>query len=185
MLSKFVSIKNIGRFLNSNSAGDVTLRDYNLIFAENGRGKTTLCAILRSLKTNDCNHIFGRKTLGIQDQPEVNILFDTGNIRFENGIWTDNINEIEIFDNTFISDNVFSGEIIGTEQRKNLAEVIVGKEGVSIARRINEIDGEVREKNREIAEARTAVSAFFQERINLNDFLKLEADENIEQKIKK
>jgi hypothetical protein len=35
-LTKFVSIKNIGRFQNYNTVGDVVLKRVNLVFAENG-----------------------------------------------------------------------------------------------------------------------------------------------------
>jgi wobble nucleotide-excising tRNase len=52
MLQRIISIRNVGRFLNCSASGDVTFRRFTLIFAENGRGKTTLCAILRSLATN-------------------------------------------------------------------------------------------------------------------------------------
>ena len=48
-LKKIISIKNIGRFQKCFAAGDITFKTGTLVFAENGRGKTTLCAILRSL----------------------------------------------------------------------------------------------------------------------------------------
>ena len=49
MLEKIVQIKNIGRFRDYAASGDVTFRKLTLVYAENGRGKTTLCVILRSL----------------------------------------------------------------------------------------------------------------------------------------
>jgi wobble nucleotide-excising tRNase len=52
MLQRIISIRNVGRFRNCGAARDVTFRRYTLIFAENGRGKATLCAILRSLAAN-------------------------------------------------------------------------------------------------------------------------------------
>ena len=64
MLRKIISIKNVGRFLNYSASGDIELKRYNLIFAENGRGKTTLCAVLRSLQSGDPTHVLGRTTLG-------------------------------------------------------------------------------------------------------------------------
>jgi wobble nucleotide-excising tRNase len=45
MLQKIVHIKSVGLFKSCVAAGDVTLRRFTLVFAENGRGKTTLCAI--------------------------------------------------------------------------------------------------------------------------------------------
>jgi hypothetical protein len=38
-ITKFVSIKNVGRFKNYNADGNVALKRVNLVFAENGRGK--------------------------------------------------------------------------------------------------------------------------------------------------
>jgi wobble nucleotide-excising tRNase len=75
MLQRIISIKNIGRFRNCAAAGDVTFRRFTLIFSENGRGKTTLCAILRSLFTNTPALIIGRTTLGSLNTPEVQLLF--------------------------------------------------------------------------------------------------------------
>jgi wobble nucleotide-excising tRNase len=66
MLQRIISIKNVGRFRNCAASGDVTFRRFNLIFAENGRGKTTLCAILRSLCTNTPALVIGRTCPGQQ-----------------------------------------------------------------------------------------------------------------------
>lgn len=76
MLRKIISIKNVGRFLNYGASGDVELNRYSLFFAENGRGKTTLCAILRSLQSGEPTHVIGRTTLGSPDAPEIKILLD-------------------------------------------------------------------------------------------------------------
>jgi wobble nucleotide-excising tRNase len=70
MLQRIISIKNVGRFRNSAAHGDVTFRRVTLIFAENGRGKTTFCAILRSLSRNTPAFVLGRTTLGSNDPPE-------------------------------------------------------------------------------------------------------------------
>jgi wobble nucleotide-excising tRNase len=50
MIRELISIRNVGRFLSYGASKDVEFKRYTLIFAENGRGKTTLCAILRSLR---------------------------------------------------------------------------------------------------------------------------------------
>jgi len=59
MLQRVISIKNVGRFKSCTALGDVTFRRFTLIFAENARGKTTFCAILRSLFTNTPAFIIG------------------------------------------------------------------------------------------------------------------------------
>ena len=57
MLRKIISIRNVGRFRNSATAGNPELARYTLIVGTNGFGKTTLCAVLRSLKTGEPAHL--------------------------------------------------------------------------------------------------------------------------------
>ena len=73
-LKKFLSIQNVGRFHNASAAGDVEFRKFTLIYGENGRGKTTICAILRSLQSGDGGHIVGRQTLGTVAAAGVKVL---------------------------------------------------------------------------------------------------------------
>jgi len=73
MIEKIVSIKNIGRFRNCSPRGDVAFRKLTLLFAENGRGKTTLCAILRSLQSGQAEFISERKTLGTSEPASVQL----------------------------------------------------------------------------------------------------------------
>ena len=82
MIRKIISIKNMGRFKNSAAAGNPDLTRHTLIVGANGSGKTTLCAMLRSLKSGDPAHITGRKTLGVEGPPTVELLLPTGPARF-------------------------------------------------------------------------------------------------------
>ena len=52
MLKKFVIIKNVSRFKNFSACGDIELKRHSLLFAENGRGKTTLCAVVPSINSS-------------------------------------------------------------------------------------------------------------------------------------
>src|SRR2546430_8676075 len=71
MLKKIINIKNLARFENYCATGNVELKRYTLMFAENGRGKTTLCALLRSLQAGEPAIVQGRATLGGSGAPEV------------------------------------------------------------------------------------------------------------------
>ena len=51
-LKKITAIKNVGRFKAARIGGGEYGR-FTLIYGGNGRGKTTLCSILRSLQRND------------------------------------------------------------------------------------------------------------------------------------
>lgn len=183
MLQKIISIKNVGRFRNSVASGDVTFRRVTLIFAENGRGKTTFCAILRSLATNTPALIIGRKTLGNADPQEVQLLFDSNTITFHNEAWSAALPDIAIFDGSYISDNVFAGDIVDTEHRRNLYRIIIGARGVTLASRVNELDEQIRIKNGEIREGRTRMQQYVPHGMTVEAFMGLSGDATIDQKI--
>lgn len=183
MLRKFISIKNVGRFLNYNASGDVELKCYNLIFAENGRGKTTLSAILRSLQSGDPAHTTGRTTLGTTEAPEINILLQSGNALFGKGAWNTTVPGITIFDSTFVSENVYSGDTVGLEHRRSLYRLIVGRQGVVLAQEIDLLDDDSRAKSTEIREKGAAVHAYVPQGMAIDTFLAIEEDPAIDEKI--
>src|SRR5205809_3307328 len=125
MLQRIISIKNVGRFKSCTAAGDVAFRHFTLVFGENGRGKTTFCAILRSLATGNPQFIIGRRTLGSAGLPEIQLLSSNGNLIFRNGAWNTVFPNIAIFDGTYVSENVFAGDVVDTEHRRNLYRVII------------------------------------------------------------
>ena len=146
MLQRVISIRNVGRFRSTTAVGDVTFRRATLIFAENGRGKTTLCAILRSLSTGSADLITGRATLGSNDPPEVQLLLSNGPTTFSTAAWTAPFPDVAIFDGTYVSQNVFAGDVVSTDHRRNLYRVIVGAEDVMLANSINALDAQIRAK---------------------------------------
>lgn len=182
-IQRIISIKNIGRFLNAAATGDVTFRRYNLIFAENGRGKTTLCAILRSLLSGEPAHIRGRATLGQPGAPQAVIRLDGSNATFAHDRWDRTLPQLAIFDSTYVSDNVYAGETVATDQRRSLYRTIIGSEGVALARRMEELDGQIRSKNTEIREARAEVQRHVPASVTLDDFLAFPEDPAIDEKI--
>ena len=182
MLRKIISIKSVGRFSSYGASGDVTLKRYNLFFAENGRGKTTLCAIFRSLQLGDGAHIIGRTTLGSGDRPEVAILQDSGTVNFTHGAWTASLPDIAIFDATFVAENVHAGDVVDIANRRSLYSVIVGKRGVELAKQIDDLDGEARQKNTDIRD-KVAAAQIHSGRMTFAGFVTLPADPAIDEKI--
>ena len=183
MLQKIISIKNVGRFQSCAALGDVTFRRFTLVFAENGRGKTTLCAILRSLSTNTPAFVIGRKTLGSIEPPEVQILVSNGNATFRDGAWNAPFPDIAVFDAVYVSENVFAGDVVDTEHRRNLYRVIIGARGVTQAGRLNDLDGQVKVKNTDIRDNRTRMQRHVPQGMTIESFVALPEDAAIDAKI--
>lgn len=183
MIEKFISIKNIGRFRDCSPRGDVTFRKLNLLFAENGRGKTTLCAILRSLQTGQHEFISERKTLGTADSASMQIRLGGNTITFKNDIWSATHPDLAIFDSMFVHDNVYAGDYVDHDHKKNLYRVIVGAQGVQLAKQIEELDDKIREANRKISSKKDAVSRTIPNGVTLEDYLAWQPVADIENKI--
>ncbi|HDR14689.1 MAG TPA: hypothetical protein ENN79_04220, partial [Desulfobacteraceae bacterium] len=183
MIEKFISIKNIGRFRDCSARGDVTFRKLNLLFAENGRGKTTLCAILRSLQSGQPELILERKTLGTGDPASVEIRLGGNNLTFGSNGWSTPYQDIAVFDSVFVHDNVYAGDYVDHDHKKNLYRVIVGAQGVELAEKIDDLDDKIHSANTDIRTKKEAVSRTAPNGVTLEAYLKWKPDENIENKI--
>jgi len=134
MLHTFQLLRNIGQFDNVSAGARQQLNKLSLVYAENGRGKTTLAAILRSLGGGGGNLVSERRRLGSQHPPIVVISLAGQQpvVRFENGVWTNTLPNLTIFDDVFVAQNVCSGMEIELQHRQNLHELILGAEGVAL-----------------------------------------------------
>lgn len=174
MLKKIISIKNVGRFRNSAASGNPQLAKHTFIAGANGFGKTTFCAVLRSLQTGDPAHVLGRKTLGATDAPAIELLLDGGGqARFDGTAWNATKPEIAIFDGVFVAENVHSGEVVDIEHKRNLYRVIVGDAGVKLAAQDAELAAESRTKTGEISTAGKAVQPHVPAGMKLDAFIAL------------
>lgn len=182
-LKKFRKLKNIGKFADSTARGDVELRSLTLMFGENARGKTTLCGVLRSLATGDANYIAERETLGATDAAEAEVLTASGMSLFSSGAWDTTLDNVSVFDNTFVHENVYAGERVDHEHKKNLHRVIVGKQGIDLNRKVTELDSEIRDVGGELRTAKAEVTKYIPKGISLDAFLALEKDADIEARI--
>lgn len=126
MLSKIKLVQQIGQFEDVSS--QIDLGPLSIVYAENGRGKTTLVSIFRSLQSGEDIPIRERKRLGAINNPKVVLSFtdEQNDIVFENGAWSKIKSNILIFDEKFVNDNIFSGLVVQSPQRQGLHGLIVG-----------------------------------------------------------
>jgi wobble nucleotide-excising tRNase len=185
VLRKFLSIQNVGRFRSMVATGDVELREFNLVFGENGRGKTTLCAILRSVQSGEPSHIRGRHTLGSSLPSGVQIMTtgQSGPVQYRDGAWSSILQEVVIYDQTFVSQNVYVGDTVGADQKRNLFKVIVGQAAVRSAEDLDVIVRDIRTVSTAIREGQTAVRSHLPTGMKLETFLNASPDTEIETKI--
>jgi wobble nucleotide-excising tRNase len=149
MIKSFKLLRNIGQFDSVASGANISLARLALVYAENGRGKTTLAAILRSLATGDPLPIQERRRLPPQNPPHAVLDFDSGHPSavFQNGGWNATLPNIKIFDDVFVDQNVSSGLEIGPEHRQSLHELILGAQGVTLNQRLQQLVARVEEHN--------------------------------------
>lgn len=144
MIEKFICIKNVGKFADYSASGDTTFRKLTLIYGENGGGKTTLTNILRCLQADDPTLLAQRKTLGGTGPLDATLLISGSPSKFQTTGWTTKFSDLAIYDATFVTENVHTGEEVEHEHRKNLHRLAIGEAGVKLAEEIEFIDGESR-----------------------------------------
>ena len=76
MIQRIQLLRNIGQFDSVQAAANLPLARLTLVYSENGRGKTTLAAVLRSLASGDPLPIAERRRLAAVQAPH--IVIDAG-----------------------------------------------------------------------------------------------------------
>ncbi len=131
MLQRIEEIQGIG-LLHSANGKSHAFQKATLIYADNGRGKSTLAAVLRSLSTGDVSLILDRKTVDGTLAPKAILQFDSGHkVTFAGNKWSERRPEVLVFDADFVERNVYSGGAVNTGHRKNLLEFALGEPAVA------------------------------------------------------
>ncbi len=182
-IDKFQLLRNVGQFDNV-SAAQLPCGKLTLIYAENGRGKTTLATILRSLSTGDAGLVSERQRLGSQHPPHV-IVSRVNAVphTFQNGGWTASLPSVAVFDDAFVAQNVCSGIEIDTAHRQNLHELILGSQGVQLNTSLLQHIASVEQHNRTLRERTDAIPAAIRGTLTVDAFCALQADPDVDAKI--
>ncbi len=184
MLKKVISIQNIGKFDDFKTAGNVDFKDLTLLYGDNGLGKTTLASIFRSLSTNDDIYIVPRKTVNNPDSKAgVELLLDKTYKYQEGKGWDGSFSDIEIFDDKFVNENVYSGETVAHEHKKNLYYFVVGDAGVQLAQEVESLVNNIKNKVDEIKDKGSEIEEQIAWRGEIKEFVYLSNIKNINTKI--
>lgn len=183
VIERFALLQGIGQFEQITAGAQIPLGRLSLVYAENGRGKTTLAAILRSVKTGDPTLVIERKRLGsVQDYRAV-IDITGGQATFINGAWSATLPDVEIFDDAFVAANVCSGIEIESSHKQNLHELILGAQGVTLNNVVQGHIARIEQHNRELQSLQGRIPAQSRGGIAVDEFCALTGDPDIQAKI--
>ncbi len=184
MLEKFVAIEGVGSFDSFKAPGRTTFTKLSLVFGENGAGKTTLVSILRSWKDGSAALLEERRTLGVTTPQKVQLLESAALCSFSGGKWQRPCPPLEIFDETYVEENVYGEAGINVGNRRSLYQVVLGKTGNELRIRLVDID----RKSRAIAKIVTECErelGHVHGQMPLETFLRLEQTKDIDDEIEK
>lgn len=157
-ITRIKQINNIGTYKNSVN-GRINLKPFTFIYAANTYGKTTFCDIMRSLKINDISYINNRRRIGIKDSEKclVSLTIDNDNIDYDGEKWIvpvgNNIrNYLEIFDISFVNENVFTNFKIEHKNKESFTSFILGERGVELAKTLAYLEQTLSDKEQEFKE---------------------------------
>lgn len=113
MVERFQLLRSVGQFDSVTAGAQLRLTKLTVIYAENGRGKTTLAAILRSLGNGDSLLITERHRLGAAHSPHVVLEVDGApkSVVFQNGAWSSTDPRIAVFDDFFCHPKRLLGDL--------------------------------------------------------------------------
>ena len=159
-LDRIQLLRNVGQFDSANEGAQFPLTRLVLLYAENGRGKTTLSAILRSAGTGNALLVTERHRLGAQHPPHLVLSPRAGPpLVFQNGAWSSTLPCVAVFDDHFVAQNVCAGIEIGTSHRQNLHELILGAQGVALNAALQGHVARIEEHNRALRALAEAIPA--------------------------
>lgn len=185
MISRLRLLRNIGPFDSVAEGANIPLARLTLVYAENGRGKTTLAAILRSLATGNAIPIAERRRLAAVHPPHAVLDCDGGPMpaaMFQGNGWSRTLPNMVVFDDTFVDENVYSGLVVGPEHRQKLHELILGARAVSLNQQLQQAVGRIEEHNRELRNRAAAIGPV-SSGMSVDEFCALSARFDVEEAI--
>jgi wobble nucleotide-excising tRNase len=178
-------LRNVGQFDSVVAGANLPLARLSVVYAENGRGKTTLAAILRSLASGDPLPIAERHRLAAQHPPHVVLECSGGPppAVFENNVWSRTLPDMLIFDDVFVDENVYSGLVVGAGHRQNLHELILGAQGVALTQQLRTLMTRIEAHNSALRAKAAAIHQGVRGGLTVDQFCALGSRDDINEAI--
>ena len=186
MIRRIRLIQKIGNFDSVDTATQIDLGQLVLVYGENGRGKTTLAAVFRSLASGESTPILERQRLTTDEQPHVVLDCDgePPTAVFQGGQWNRKLPQLAVFDDVFIHENVHSGLSVDSRHRKNLHGVVLGSRGVELQQRLENIVKRAERHNSALREKSAAIPESVRFGLTIDQFCDLPKVEDTDFQIK-
>src|SRR3989338_5746506 len=142
MLEKFGSVNKIGLFENYSHSSGCDFGEVTLIYGENGVGKSTLAAILDSLRERNAGEIIRRRSLPGNVVPTVAVTLSGKIYTFDGCDWDDQPphDTLDVFYPGFVTRNVHAATAVDSDHRRNLCELVLGRQAVEKGTRLAQDD---------------------------------------------
>jgi wobble nucleotide-excising tRNase len=176
VLEKIVRIAGLAKFQDCSASGPVDFRKVTVVYAENGRGKSSIAQVIRSLSTRCSDYLEERRRLS-DPGVIIELRVDGDNARYKNGRWEGPQPMSRVFDEQFVQENVYCGPDVSVENRRSLYELIIGEHGPELVAKYDSADADVTRLSGAIREKDAAILQRLQN-ISVADFCRHQPDAN-------
>lgn len=181
MLERIPLIQGVGLFNKATGGARYKLPSKTLIYADNGRGKSTLTSILGSCASGEDSQVRDRKTIDSKLPQAVTLIFSNGNkIAFQNGTWTTRTPEIRVYDGNFIERNVYSGIAITSDHKRNLLDFALGQAAVSARQDEKTATAEWKEASGNVSDLSAKIASHVGRGADISELLAAPAIEDVD-----
>jgi wobble nucleotide-excising tRNase len=182
MLEKFEFVNKVGLFEDYSHSPGREFGEVTLIYGENGVGKSTLAAILDSLRERNASEIIRRRSLPGDVAPTAAVSVNGKLYTFNGHDWDDQLpyDTLEVFYPGFVTRNVHASIAVDPENRRNLCELVLGRKSVEKVARLAQADGEGRAALTDIKAIEKQLQLLIKQPDTLETFLGLPNDPQID-----
>lgn len=184
MLKKVVNIEGIGLLRDIKGKTTPPFKKITLLYAENGRGKSTFASLLSSCANRNADLVEDRVTIDADVRPAAELIFNNSKAEYANASWSGFQPAIEVYDQNFVNENVHAGSEVTASQRANLFDFALGSSAVQ--ERENEARATIKEQeaSQTIKALRKQVESLVSNAMPIAQFRALPMDSDIDEKIK-
>lgn len=191
MINRISRLQRLGRFvdLQCTTGGQGDFSEFNVIYALNASGKSTLCDVMRSMSANEPSYLLGRRRLDAEGDPMVIAQLATtaqpATVRFQGQVWhnVEHVPVIHVYDERFVADNVLVGHQIDLAHRRNLYGLVIGNQGIALQQDVDNAEATLAAAAATFNSAELHLNSLLPGGYSIESFREVQAVENVDEEI--